>query len=64
LDQRVSNILRGVVTYEDCDIVNLPIQTDGINQYLLKFNQDDVNDDDLGNDLTKTLQNLPGWPKN
>lgn len=63
LDQRVSNILRGVVTYEDCDIVNLPIQTDGINQYLLKFNQDDVNDDDLGNDLTKTLQNLPGWPK-
>ena len=63
LDQRVSNILRGVVTYEDCDIVNLPIQTDGINQYLLKFNQDDVNDDNLGNDLTKTLQNLPGWPK-
>lgn len=63
LDQRVSNILRGVVTYEDCDIVNLPIQTQGINDYLLKFNQDDVNDDDLGNDLTKTLQNLPGWPK-
>jgi hypothetical protein len=63
LDQRVSNILRGVVTYEDCDIVNLPVQTQGINDYLLKFNQDDVNDDDLGNNLTKTLQNLPGWPK-
>lgn len=63
LDQRVSNILRGVVTYEDCNVVNLPVQTEGINEYLLKFNKDGANNDDLGNDLTKTLQNLPGWPK-
>lgn len=63
LDQRVSNILRGVVTYEDCNIVNLPVQTDGINDYLLKFNEDGANEDDLGDDLTKTLLNLPGWPK-
>lgn len=63
LDQRVSNILRGVVTYEDCNVVNLPVQTEGINQYLLKFNEDTTNADDQGNDLTKTLQNLPGWPK-
>jgi F0F1-type ATP synthase membrane subunit b/b' len=64
IDQTVSDIKLGVVEFEECDIVKLPVNTDDILTAVnnLNFFGDDNNNaiDDASN-LTDALTKNPGW---
>jgi hypothetical protein len=62
IQQRVDNVLNGVVQYEDCGNVNLPIDSQSIVDALenLRF----IPDNDLVNaadQITETITNNPEW---
>lgn len=62
IEQTITNLKNGVVQYEDCGDVLLPVDVDGIISSLnnLRF----VPDNDLvnaANNLTQTLTNNPNW---
>jgi hypothetical protein len=65
IDQKISDIKLGVVEFEDCDTVKLPVNTDDILSALNNLNfvdnsNNNNNIDDAAN-LTDVLTNNPGW---
>ena len=65
IDQKISDIKLGVVEFEECDTVKLPVNTDDILSALnnLNFidNSNNNNNIDDAADLTDVLTNNPGW---
>lgn len=62
IDLRISNIKKGVIQFEECDNVDLPIDTTAIINSLVNLNF--VPDSDLENaadQVTETLINNPDW---
>ena len=65
IDQKISDIKLGVVEFEECNTVKLPVNTDDIISALnnLNFidNSNNNNNIDDAADLTDVLTNNPGW---
>lgn len=63
IDQKISNIKNGVVEFEDCNNVKLPLNSQAIMDELLKFNNiTSVKDQEtLADSLTQTLINDEKW---
>lgn len=62
IDQRVSNVKKGVIQFEDCDNVDLPVNAGAILTSLNNLNF--IPDNDLVNgadQVTQTLANNPDW---
>jgi len=62
IEQRVANIKNGVIEFEECDFVKLPVNADDIIDGLLNLNF--VSDDqlvDAADKLTDNLTNNPDW---
>jgi hypothetical protein len=63
IDEQITNIKHGVVEFEDCGNVKLPVDTRGILDDLLKFNkatsQKEI--EDLADQLTDTLTEDDRW---
>lgn len=65
IESKVSNTLTGVVEFEDCDNIKLPIDTKPMMKALQEITfvagggRGDL--DKLGNDLTKSITNNPEW---
>lgn len=64
IDQQVSNLQNGVMQFEECDYVKLPVDVDAVVDDLTKLLF--VKDEDLvdaADNLTKTLTNNPNWDR-
>jgi len=63
IESKVDYIRRGVVVFEDCDNVELPVDSDSILESLndMLFIEDDNDLDTSANNLTKILPNNPKW---
>lgn len=62
INQKVQNIKNGVIQFEECDFVNLPVNANDIVDDL--FNLNFVSDDklvDAASNITNTLTNNPNW---
>lgn len=62
INQKVTNIKNGVIEFEECDFVKLPVNADAIIDSLSNLNF--VSDDqlvDAADNLTNTLINNPDW---
>lgn len=64
IDSKISNVQKGVMEFEDCDNVILPVDTQEILNSLLKFN--DLNniteEEALANSLVNVVTENPKWP--
>jgi hypothetical protein len=62
IDQKISNIKKGVIQFEECDFVDLPVNTDAIIDDLTSlFFVPDNELVDAADQLTQTLINNPQW---
>ena len=62
IDQKIANIKKGVVQFEECDFVDLPVNTDAIIDDLTSlFFVPDNELVDAADQLTQTLINNPQW---
>lgn len=63
IESKVDYIKRGVVTFEDCDNVELPVDSDSLLGSLndMLFIEDDNDLDNAANNLTKVLTSSPKW---
>lgn len=63
IEEQITNIKHGVVEFEDCGNVKLPVDTRGIMDNLLKFNQatNDKEIEELADKLTDTLSEDDRW---
>lgn len=63
VDQRVSQIIRGVVSYETCDNIELPVDIENIFEVLeeIQFIEDGDNFEEALNKITNQLSNDPRW---
>lgn len=69
IDQRITNIKNGVIEFEDCDNVKVPVDFDNIFNVLDKITLVDAENDikkldTLGSSLPKVLSNNPSWKLN
>ena len=63
IDQRTSQIQRGVVSFETCDNIELPVLTDEIFEILndIQFIEDGDNFENSLNTIVNQLSNNPNW---
>jgi len=61
IDQLVSNIQNGVVEFEDCQNVLLPVDSQSIMDSLIKFNKSNKNELESAQQLTNALTDNEKW---
>lgn len=64
IENRIANVSRGIVTFEDCDNVELPINSDNILNFLdgiSRVGDDVTKQDEIADSLSTYLTQSPEW---
>jgi len=61
IEEKTSQVKRGIITFETCDNVELPINTESLFENISFVSDDGSNLEDVLNNTSTTLSNLPEW---